>query len=252
MNPVQTFLAAVCLAVLTAAAPLWAATDFADRQSGSADGERAARAVQEVMGDRRLQTEMPMDLGPARGRSSDRNYGPGEVPPPKKRWQLDLGPLNLVFRVLFWGAIIAVAFIVVKALLDNRWNDGRRPELIRPEPDEDTGPDPATGARLDSARMNADELARRGDFAGAMHVLLLQSVAEMRRRLGLSIAASLTSREIHQRLKLTPQERGAFGDIVGRVELTHFGGRQPGFPDYEACRRSFETLSLALRRGAPA
>src|SRR5262249_14256348 len=66
----------------------------------------------------------------------------------------------------------------------------------------------------------ADELAAEGRFVEAMHVLLLQSLAEIRRRLDTQFADSLTSREILRSAKLNEAGRSSLRDIVHRVEWT--------------------------------
>jgi hypothetical protein len=104
-------------------------------------------------------------------------------------------------------------------------------------------------ARMDHAQEEADALAAAGDFAGAMHVLLLQSVGELRRSLGVPIAESLTSREILKSAPISPEERSALAEIVSGVEISYFGDYRPGVGEYEACRRSFESLKGFLRLG---
>jgi hypothetical protein len=104
-------------------------------------------------------------------------------------------------------------------------------------------------ARMDHAQEEADELAAAGDFAGAMHVLLLQSVGELRRSLAVPIAESLTSREILKNAPISPEERAALAEIVSGVEISYFGAYRPGAGEYEACRRSFESLKGFLRLG---
>jgi hypothetical protein len=98
----------------------------------------------------------------------------------------------------------------------------------------------------------ADELAARGFFVEAMHLLLLHSLAEIRRRLRLEFADSLTSREILRRARLPEEVTGALRSIVTRVELSYFGGYPAAQPDYESCRAGFEALSSVLARGMPA
>jgi hypothetical protein len=98
----------------------------------------------------------------------------------------------------------------------------------------------------------ADELAARGFFVEAMHLLLLHSLAEIRRRLRLEFADSLTSREILRRARLPEDATSALRSIVTRVELSYFGAYPATQPDYESCRAGFEVLSSALARNAPA
>jgi len=96
----------------------------------------------------------------------------------------------------------------------------------------------------------ADELAAQGRFVEAMHVLLLQGLADIRQRLDEQFADSLTSREILGSTKLSEAGRAPLRDIIDRVELTYFGQRPAALPDYQACRASFNALAQALH-GAP-
>ncbi|MBV9632872.1 MAG: DUF4129 domain-containing protein [Xanthobacteraceae bacterium] len=105
----------------------------------------------------------------------------------------------------------------------------------------------AGGGRSDAdALASADELARQGRFVDAMHTLLLQSLADIRRRLGVEFADSLTSREILRGARLPPQGRVSLREIVASVEWTYFGGYPAALADYNACRKSFEALRQAL------
>jgi hypothetical protein len=93
----------------------------------------------------------------------------------------------------------------------------------------------------------ADDLAARGRFVEAMHVLLLQGLAEIRRRLGEQFADSLTSREILQRARLPEVGRSSLRDIIDRVEWTYFGEHAASSSDYAACRLSFDRLTQVLQ-----
>jgi hypothetical protein len=92
----------------------------------------------------------------------------------------------------------------------------------------------------------ADDLARQGRFVDAMHVLLLQGLADIRRHLGEQFADSLTSREILRSTKLSAAGREPLRDIVTRVEWTYFGKHPAEREDYLACRGSFDALAHAL------
>jgi hypothetical protein len=98
----------------------------------------------------------------------------------------------------------------------------------------------------------ADELASQGRFVDAIHVLLLQSLADIRQRLDQQFADSLTSREILRSAKLSDAGQASLRDIINRVELTYFGEHPAAAPDYVACRASFNSLAQALHGGAPA
>jgi hypothetical protein len=92
----------------------------------------------------------------------------------------------------------------------------------------------------------ADDLARQGRFVDAMHVLLLQGLADIRRHLDEQFADSFTSREILRSTKLSDAGRAPLRDIITRVEWTYFGKHPAEREDYAACRTSFDALVRAL------
>jgi hypothetical protein len=96
----------------------------------------------------------------------------------------------------------------------------------------------------------ADELAREGRYAEAMHVLLLRGLADIRARLDEPFADSLTSREILRSTRLPDQARDSLRNVVGHVEWTYFGEYPAGREDYAACRTSFNALEQALHGSA--
>jgi hypothetical protein len=97
----------------------------------------------------------------------------------------------------------------------------------------------------------ADDLASQGRYVEAMHVLLLQGLADIRARLDEQFADSLTSREILRSTKLSDAGRTSLRDIVNRVEWSYFGEHPASQADYVACRTSFNALAHALH-GHPA
>jgi hypothetical protein len=112
---------------------------------------------------------------------------------------------------------------------------------------------PAGGeARAPAAVLSAaDDLAAEGRFVEAMHVLLLQSLADIRAGLDEQFSDSLTSREILRSTRLSDAGRASLRDIVNRVEWSYFGDYPAALPDYVACRESFNALVQALHGGAP-
>jgi hypothetical protein len=96
----------------------------------------------------------------------------------------------------------------------------------------------------------ADELAAQGRFVEAMHVLLLQALAAIRRRLDEEFADSLTSREILRSKQLSDALRRPLREVVARVEWTYFGEHPAARDDYLACRASFGALTAALHGSA--
>lgn len=160
--------------------------------------------------------------------------------------------LAFIARIILWASVAVIVVVIAQALHEHLRKTSRSRRLERNEtPEAESGGGSAEApVRMDKARHEADDLARQGLFVEAMHVLLLRSVNEMRRRLDVSIAASLTSREILSRVGLSPEGRRLFADIIGRVEISYFGFHQPGADEYAACRRSFEELTGAMRREA--
>jgi len=163
-----------------------------------------------------------------------------------QRQQRKSFPVQIPVEVV-WLALIAAAGMILYLLRDSlpfwrrshdRWDDTPAGTQANATP----GPIDALGA--------ADQLSRYGRFVEAMHMLLLQSLAEIRQRLGVQFADSLTSREILRGTSLSPQGRAALREIVAAVEWTYFGGYPAEMRDYAACRRSFENLRRALEGGA--
>lgn len=158
-------------------------------------------------------------------------------------------PIKIPAAVLWLALILAVALLLY-ALREELMN------LIRPAKVGWEAPPPGTGevtiGSETDALSAADRLSREGNFVEAMHVLLLHSLAEIRRQLGEKFADSLTSREIVRVARLTAAARTALRDIVAAVERTYFGAYPAAAGDYAACRQNFETLQQALRGGAPA
>jgi hypothetical protein len=175
-----------------------------------------ARATSDLAGSLDLQTEFP-------------SIKPEEVESP------DFLSADLV-RVLLWVAVIAGAGVLAYFIRDvlpafglagrSRWDDHADGAGI-------------SGGGVDEAtRVAADELAAQGHFVEAMHVLLLQGLDEMRMRLDLRIADSLTSREIVSRSNAPPDAKAALREIIQRVERAYFGDHPADRTGYDACRRS--------------
>jgi hypothetical protein len=150
---------------------------------------------------------------------------------------------------IVWLVLICVLALLLYALRDQLafWRSSRdRWDRSAAEAEADAAA--ATIDPLDAA----DQLSRYGRFVDAMHMLLLQSVADIRERLGVQFADSLTSREILSGAQLSPQGRKSLREIVAAVEWTYFGGYPAEMHDYAACRRSFEALRRELAGGAAA
>jgi hypothetical protein len=184
-----------------------------------------------------LQTELPVKArAEAAGREKDQGLSAEGSAPFLSQ--------DLATYILY-GSIFVILILVSLNLRGSLWSSSRSRRLIRGE----DGSNRAAAARMDKAQLAAEEIARAGNFTEAMHALLLQSLAELR-RLDLSFASSLTSREILRSAALPSEGRELFADIVSRVEISYFGAHQPDREEYLACRSSFESLTEVIRRGA--
>lgn len=157
-------------------------------------------------------------------------------------WHVTLPP-GLLWLFLLGGA--AVLAFALKDLL---------PQLGAATGDwsGDTSPGAAGAQTLAEAGLAADELAASGRFGEAMHMLLQQSLADLRRRLDERFADSLTSREILRRTRVPDTGRAALQEIVHQVERTCFGEHPADAADYRACRASFDRLAATLGTAATA
>jgi hypothetical protein len=190
--------------------PLFAAVDANDMVKQSADRLR-------------LQTEMPDPV------ASDHGFN------------FHISPE--LIRFMLWGAVIVGIVVIVWSLRDSLPVISRSRKIIAPE---QAPTAMAQSNRMDEAQLEADDLARQGHYGEAMHVLLLKSLNEIRRQLGISFAVSLTSREILRRVQLSDVGRQSLSAIIRSVELTYFGGEDAGRNDYSDCRSNFETLKRSL------
>jgi hypothetical protein len=214
MRAPPIILAAAALALASTASPARAAVDAQ---------QAAADAIRQLD----LQTELPHGLEPA----SDFFSCHFDLPP-------------AVAMVLWTAIFCAAAFLAYLFLVHARGDLFAR---WRRSP-EDSGTAAGGHRPQDPAEVmtTADELARQGRFVEAMHTLLLQSLADMRQRLGERFADSLTSREILRSSRLPERGRASLREIIARVEWTYFGDHPADAADYHACREKFSELSLAL------
>jgi len=144
--------------------------------------------------------------------------------------------------VLLWVAGAFAALFIVMTLAESAF--GR--DLLLRGRGEGGEPAPGAGGAVAGPRaslMTADQLAAEGRYTEAMHQLLHDTVAALRRRLGANIPDALTSREILRALPLQAGERTAFRDMIERVEQTWFAQRRAALGDYHAVRACFAVVA---------
>jgi Domain of unknown function (DUF4129) len=139
-----------------------------------------------------------------------------------------------LFTVFAWTAGILVAGFFLMSLVE-MFAGGR---LATAAGTADAGDSATTTCASRDVLVTADQLAAAGCYTEAIHQLLTEVVAVLRRRLGSEIAESLTSREILRRLTLQPQEQNALRDMIVRVERTWFAQRDAQAEDYRVVREN--------------
>jgi hypothetical protein len=156
------------------------------------------------------------------------------------------GALGALMSWLVWGAI-AVGAVLLVLLIVRELLRHRRDRIAKDQPavaEEAVAP---AVAALHRPLDDADQLAREGRFAEAIHVLLLRTFEELARAAEVKIAPSLTSREILARIPLRAGAHEALADLASVVELTWFGDDVPGEADWLRCRGRFDVFVSAYR-----
>jgi hypothetical protein len=205
-----------------------------------------------------LESAAPIDRGPGLPRERIEQAAKDSIGSLDLQTQLEIEnsepfrpPGFRIPQELFWLALVVALALLLYSVRQELMNLFRPAKTGWQSPPPGGAGEVAIGSETD-ALAAADRLSREGNFVEAMHVLLLHSLSEIRRQLGEQFADSLTSREILRAARITAIARTALRDIIGAVELTHFGGYPAQAGEYAACRRNFETLQQSLRGGMPA
>lgn len=159
------------------------------------------------------------------------------------------GALGSIAQMLMWALMAAVLALGAMWIIRELAGYTGDVEGARGEVDERSreAPDRAV---IERPLGDAEELARRGQFGEAVHVLLLRTLQELARRLPERLPPSLTSREILARVRIPDDARRPLAALVGAVEVSHFGGVEPVESDFHHCRQHFERFAEAYMRGA--
>ena len=166
---------------------------------------------------------------------------PGEQEPPKPQppprlWFIDLGPF---VNYLLIGLVVVVLVILVLRLMSGEWSLRHWAE---PPAAEQQAPGTARHEQLRERLQSADREAVSGDWASAIHILLLTSIDLLRRRVGQDVPDAMTSRELVGETRQPIETREDFAALVAAAELCHFGGRAADRSLYERCRGHYERL----------
>ena len=192
--------------------------------------EAVGNAVERVYAGRDYQTEMPQEQ-------------PVEVFQPLKIPDIVTEIIRIVLITLLVVGGLLLLFFLINALPAIRERLKRRAAAQAQASVTPIASD-ADRERLEIALSEADRLARQGAFGEALHLLLLYCLNEMRRRFGLGLPPSLTSREILGLSVLPEIRRTGLSVIVSAVEISHFGGRPVDETTYRLCRQRCEDVVL--------
>jgi hypothetical protein len=224
-----------------------------------ASAQRIEQARQQVL-DEHYQDELPV-YGPGSGSGAGNRRWPrrqanGELDGPRDRMvdareHHEPSGVSSLMTAVLWGLMIVVV------VLGGFWLAS---ELSRFGGDAELAPDEDAQARLQAASASiidrplgdADELARRGELAEAIHTLLLRTLQELARTAAVRIAPAMTSREVLARVPLLADARTALAELITAVELTHFGDEPVNAADYDRCRQQFHVFAQAFRGGGRA
>lgn len=152
---------------------------------------------------------------------------------PLLKWILIIGVVALVVWLLWFlfGDILRTRFGREKAARD---------DVVRSHA-EDLRPDAQTARTL---LEEADELARQGRFAEAVHLLLFRSIEDIQTRRKRVVPRSMTAREIGTLSDLPDRARQALSPIIAIVERSFFGGRDVDSAGWRDARASYEHFAF--------
>ncbi len=182
------------------------------------------------------------------GRRSGRRHDGGDRAESADGARAPTGPLSGLATMLLWALVLTAAVVIALGLYRQiaGYTGEDAPAPSRKRTDEQLA------AVIERPRDDADELAARGQFADAIHTLLLRTLHELASQNLVRVTPAMTSREILARVALLGDARDALSGLIIAVEQTWFGDDVPQLEDYQRCRAQFDHFAAAYRRGAGA
>jgi len=150
-----------------------------------------------------------------------------------------------LMEMVMWGLLIVLAVLFVVWVGSELTKYGGDAEVAASE--SQVAMQAAVDAIIEKPLGDADELARRGEYAEAIHTLLLRTLQELVKSAAVRVAPAMTSREILARVPLLADARDALAGLINAVEITHFGDEPANAADYQRCREQFNVFAQALR-----
>lgn len=226
---------ALAAALLTAASP--------------ATAEDAQQAVESAVESDQIQRNRPLaerardSIGEIEKQPDIQHSPPVPQPeePPPSRLSLDLSWLPYIIL-----AVIAVALVFVLARYAGHRFAARNTAAAKAAaPVATSSVLAAAEPERDRTFDEVDALAESGAFTEAVHRLLLLVQERLRSRIEHGIQASLTSREILRRARLSQEGSTAFATLVAAVEISLFGMRAANAATYALCRENSRRVLAA-------
>lgn len=166
------------------------------------------------------------------------------TPPAWLKWLGDaLSKAGPELRWMFWSVVAALAalvlYILVRQAMKLRWRPRVKDDAQAAQPVWRPAPDKARLLLAD-----ADGLAARGDFAGAVHLLLLRSIQDIEERFPRLVRPAFTSREIGRLDQIPSNARTTFAGIARVVEASLFAGSAVNQEEFARCRAAYEHFAF--------
>jgi hypothetical protein len=169
------------------------------------------------------------------------------------RWISSFMPEAPYARIFLWTVIAILLVLVLRVAFDRvRHGEWRLPRLRRSRSAADAGA--ADSAEEDwtpaaePARQwlnEADRLAAAGQYAEAVHHLLLRSVEDISQRRPRLLRPALTSRDLARADAIPSAPRRLFADLAAVVERSLFGGAPVGAEEWGRCREAYADFARA-------
>lgn len=143
--------------------------------------------------------------------------------------------LRIILLVLLATGVLTLIWVI----LSPYWQDWRGRKA---EPQEEWRPDQGAARRLLD---EADELAAKGQFDEAAHLLLFRSIEDIEERRPDLLRPSNTAREIERFDSLPETARAMFAVIAEQVERGIFAATPIGEEGWTASRNAYGAFALA-------
>jgi len=123
----------------------------------------------------------------------------------------------------------------------------KKPYKIQAHKQDETGidSDPAKDVEL-SDLDKIDGLAKEGDYATAIFLLLTLAIELVREQFSWQVFYALTNREILQKAQLPDETRNAFAKVVSAEELSQFAQQRVNHDVFILCRQSYVKMKQDL------